>query len=72
MDNIVTGKVVEVLAGGLYRVDIAGREYLCYLAGKMKVNHIRVLMGDDVNVVLDPYGGKATNRIVKRLQQEPL
>lgn len=63
----VKGTVTECLAGGLHRVALEdGREVLCYLSGKMKFNHIRVLMGDTVDVVLDPYGGRATNRIVKR------
>jgi translation initiation factor IF-1 len=64
--NTVHGSVTEILAGGLYRVDIEGTEYLCYIAGKMKMNHIRVLLGDRVEVILDPYKGKATNRIVRR------
>ncbi|MDO8623773.1 MAG: translation initiation factor IF-1 [bacterium] len=38
---------------------------LAYLAGKMRMNRIRVLMGDQVEMVLDPYGGRA--RIVRRL-----
>ena len=38
---------------------------LAYLAGKMRLHRIRVLMGDSVEMVLDPYGGKA--RIVRRL-----
>ena len=69
MENTtVRGSITELLAGGLFRVVLDdGREKLCYLAGKMKFNHIRVLVGDKVEVVVDPYGGKATNRIVKRL-----
>lgn len=38
---------------------------LAYLAGKMRLHRIRVLMGDKVEMVLDPYGGRA--RIVRRL-----
>ena len=38
---------------------------LAYLAGKMRLHRIRVLMGDQVKMVLDPYGGRA--RIVRRL-----
>lgn len=38
---------------------------LAYLAGKMRLHHIRVLVGDQVEMVLDPYGGRA--RIVRRL-----
>ncbi|MDE2021410.1 MAG: translation initiation factor IF-1 [Patescibacteria group bacterium] len=38
---------------------------LAYLAGKMRLHRIRVLVGDQVDMVLDPYGGRA--RIVRRL-----
>lgn len=63
----VTGIVVEALPDTHFRVEIAGREglQLTYLAGRMKKNHIRVLVGDKVIVELDPYGGKG--RITKRL-----
>ena len=36
-----------------------------YLAGKMRMNRIRVLVGDTVEVLLDQYGGKP--RITRRL-----
>lgn len=63
----VQGFVTELLPGGLHRVQITGgKEVLCYLSGKMKINHIRVLVGEEVGVVLDKYGGKATNRIIRR------
>ena len=42
-----------------------GELVLAYLAGKMRLHRIRVLMGDSVEMVLDPYGGRA--RIVRRL-----
>lgn len=42
-----------------------GQLVLAYLAGKMRLHRIRVLMGDQVEMVLDPYGGRA--RIVRRL-----
>lgn len=66
------GSVEEVLPDSLFRVRIpsadpetAGALVLAYLAGKMKINRIRVLVGDQVEMVLDPYGGRA--RIVRRL-----
>mgnify|MGYP001574834091 CR=1 FL=1 len=42
-----------------------GELLLAYLAGKMRLHRIRVLVGDQVDMVLDPYGGRA--RIVRRL-----
>ncbi|MCC2630767.1 MAG: translation initiation factor translation initiation factor [Candidatus Paceibacter sp.] len=63
----VTGIVVEALPDTLFRLELEGQEelLLAYLAGKMRKNHIRVLVGDKVLVELDPYGGKG--RITKRL-----
>lgn len=70
-----TGAVEEVLPNSLFRVRLPadptaeegteGTLVLAYLAGKMRLNRIRVLMGDQVEMVLDPYGGRA--RIVRRL-----
>ncbi len=63
----VTGIVTEALPNTLFRVklDSDGTEQLCYLAGKMRMNRIKVLIGDKVIMELEPYGGKA--RIIKRL-----
>jgi len=66
------GAVEEVLPDSLFRVRISAsdeegeeRIVLAYLAGKMRLHRIRVLVGDSVEMVLDPYGGRA--RIVRRL-----
>jgi len=66
----VRGVVSECLPSTLFRVNIRGedgnqKEILAYLAGKMRMHRIKVLIGDTVEVVLDSYGGKG--RIVKRL-----
>jgi translation initiation factor IF-1 len=62
-----TGTVVEALPNTLFRVEIAGQEapILAYLAGKMRLHRIRVLVGDRVELTTDPYGGKA--RITRRI-----
>ncbi len=66
IQNEVAGVVVDALPNALFKVEIdGGNVILAYLAGKMRMNHIRVLLGDKVRLVLDPYGGKG--RIVKRL-----
>lgn len=66
-DNLVYGTVEEALPNALFRVLLDGEEkpILAYLAGKMRKFKIRVLVGDRVAVVPEPYGGKA--RITKRL-----
>ncbi len=63
----VPGVITEALPNTLFRVKLENQdqEILAYLAGKMRLNRIRVLLGDKVAVELDPYGGKG--RIVKRL-----
>ncbi|MFA6552080.1 MAG: translation initiation factor IF-1 [Candidatus Paceibacterota bacterium] len=63
----VLGMVTEALPNTLFRVKLENQEeeMLAYLAGKMRMNRIRVLVGDKVFVELDPYGGKG--RITKRL-----
>jgi translation initiation factor IF-1 len=62
-----TGSVTEALPNTFFRVKLDGQEdtILTYLAGKMRLHRIRVLIGDKVKVQLDPYGGKG--RIIQRL-----
>ena len=61
----VKGTVTEALPSTLFRVELeGGKNIVCHLAGKLRVNHIRILPGDRVSVVLDPYGDKG--RIVFR------
>ena len=61
----VHATVVEALPNALFRVALEdGSVVLAYIAGKMRKNRIKVLIGDTVQVMLDPYGGRA--RIVRR------
>ncbi len=66
MNETVTGSVTASLGDSRYKIAIGDKEVVAYLAGKMKKNKIRVLVGDTVEIVLDPHGGHATNRIVRR------
>jgi translation initiation factor IF-1 len=60
------GVVAEALPNTLFRVSFDNNEtILAYLSGKMRIHRIKVLVGDKVQVQLDPYGGKG--RITKRL-----
>jgi translation initiation factor IF-1 len=64
------GVVTEALPSTLFRVRVEDKtegekEILAYLGGKMRMHRIKVLIGDSVEMVLDPYGGKG--RIIKRL-----
>ncbi len=67
-DKVLTarGVVLEALPSTLFKLKMEdGNEILAYLSGKMRMNRIKVLIGDKVDVVLDTYGGKG--RIIKRL-----
>jgi translation initiation factor IF-1 len=62
----VNGVVTEALPNTFFRVKLEDQtEILTYLAGKMRMNRIRVLVGDKVKVELEPYGGKG--RIIQRM-----
>lgn len=66
--HIAQGVVEEALPNTLFRVKIAAPEgeqvVLAYLSGKMRLHRIKVLVGDKVELQLDPYGGRA--RITRR------
>lgn len=64
-EQTVKGTVIEAMPNTLFKVLVGDKEVLAYLAGKMRMHKIRVLVGDSVEMLEDPYGGKA--RIVKRL-----
>ncbi|MBU6430783.1 MAG: translation initiation factor IF-1 [Patescibacteria group bacterium] len=62
-----SGVIIEAFPNALFKVKLEkeGAEILAYLSGKMRMNRIRVLIGDKIIVELDEYGGKG--RIVKRI-----
>jgi len=63
--NTVIGTVTEALPNTLFRVDIGNDKIIIsYLAGKVRMHCKKSLVGDKVEVLLDPYGGKG--RIIKR------
>lgn len=64
-EELIQGEVVEALPSAMFRVKFPDeRVMIAYLAGKMRLHRIKVLVGDKVTVKIDPYGGKG--RIVKR------
>ena len=66
-DTVIVGVVTEALPNTLFRIvpEQGGKEFIAYLAGKMRIHRIRVLVGDRVEIQVDPYGGKG--RITRRL-----
>ncbi|HHY98454.1 MAG TPA: translation initiation factor IF-1 [Firmicutes bacterium] len=52
----VEGTVIEALPNAMFRVELEnGHRVLAHISGKMRVNFIRILPGDRVNVELSPY-----------------
>ena len=52
----VEGKVIEVLPNTMFKVEIEnGSVILAHISGKMRMNFIKILVGDKVAVELSPY-----------------
>ena len=69
-DDIIEfeGKVKEVLPSSMFRVELEnGHVVLAHISGKMRKNHIKVLLGDTVIVEMTPYD-LTKGRIKKRLK----
>jgi translation initiation factor IF-1 len=50
------GEIEETLPNATFRVKLEnGHIVLCHIAGKMRMNYIRILPGDKVTVELTPY-----------------
>jgi translation initiation factor IF-1 len=62
----VEGIVTEVLPDTTFKVRLDdGREIFAYLSGKMRINFIKIVAGDIVEVELSPYD-KTKGRIIRR------
>lgn len=62
------GKVVEALPNAVFRVQIeSGQIILAHIAGKLRVNKIRVLQGDKVIIEVTPYD-LTRGRVIRRLR----
>lgn len=60
------GVIVEVLPNAEVRVELEdGRTCRCYTGGKLRLHHIRLVIGDRVQVVMPE--GSAIGRVVRRL-----
>jgi translation initiation factor IF-1 len=52
----MNGKVTEVLPELRFRVDLEnGHQLIAYTSGRMKKNHIRIILGDRVTLEMSPY-----------------
>lgn len=63
----VIGEVTEALGNALFRVELEnGLVITAHVSGKMRINYIRILPGDKVEVEMSPYD-LSKGRISKRL-----
>lgn len=68
-DNVleVRGVIEELLPGGMFRVRLENEhEVIAHLSGKMRMNRIRLGIGDEVKVEMTPYDltkGRITYRL---------
>jgi len=64
---VVKGVVEESLPSAAFRVKLDnGQVILCHLAGKLRMNRIRLTPGDEVQVEITPYDltkGRITYRL---------
>ena len=64
----VIGQVVESLPNTMFRVRLEnGKIVLCHLSGKMRINYIRIMPGDQVKIEMTPYD-QNKGRIIFRLK----
>ena len=52
----MAGDVLEALPNAMFRVELEnGHEIICHVSGKIRMNYIRILPGDNVTVEMSPY-----------------
>lgn len=52
----ISGKVVEALPNATFRVELEnGHSVVAHISGKLRMNFIRILVGDTVTVEISPY-----------------
>lgn len=52
----VEGKVVEALPNAIFKVKLENdHEIMAHISGKLRMNYIKILPGDQVTVELSPY-----------------
>ncbi|OGZ26682.1 MAG: translation initiation factor IF-1 [Candidatus Nealsonbacteria bacterium RIFOXYB1_FULL_40_15] len=67
-ENKKTGVIIEALPSLSFKVKLEeGSEVIAHLAGKLRINRIKVMPGDKVLVELSPYDNHR-GRIVYRLK----
>ena len=50
------GIIIDVLPNTMFKVELeSGLILLCNISGKMRMNNIRIILGDKVKVEISPY-----------------
>lgn len=53
---VLEGTILESLPNAMFKVELEnGHKVLAHISGKMRMNYIRILPGDKVQVELTPY-----------------
>ncbi len=66
----VEGKIVSVLPGTMFKVEIAGGHMvLAHISGKLRKNFIKIAAGDRVKMEMSPYDLEKA-RITYRVRDE--
>jgi translation initiation factor IF-1 len=61
------GEIVELLPSTMFRVKLEnGHIILAHISGKMRINFIKLMPGDKVEIEMSPYD-LTKGRIIKRL-----
>ncbi len=52
----VEGTILEALPNAQFKVELSnGHQILAHISGKLRMNYIRILPGDEVTVEMSPY-----------------
>ena len=50
------GTITEALSNAMFRVELEnGHEIIAHISGKMRMNYIKILVGDKVRLEMSPY-----------------
>ena len=50
------GTIIEALSNAMFRVKLEnGHELIAHISGKMRMNYIKILPGDKVQIEMSPY-----------------
>ncbi|MGY8717182.1 MAG: translation initiation factor IF-1 [Verrucomicrobiia bacterium] len=67
----VEGKIVSVLPGTMFRVELAnGHQVLAHISGKLRKHFIKIAAGDTVKMEMSPYDLEKA-RITYRMRTPP-